>query len=164
MSSKVIAPPGFDVAGKIGAGAFGAVYKVKRRKDAKIFCLKQINCEKMSKSERDAASQEMRILSSLKHRNVLRFYESNMSKDGVLSLIVEYCELGDLNKQINQRGGKLFEEDQVWTYFIQICSGLHCTHSFAWSSLLNLIIVLVHLHFHAKLLYLYRRPPKSHTA
>jgi hypothetical protein len=70
----------------------------------------------------------MKILSSLRHTSVVRFYDS-VAKDGVLSLIIEFCDNGDLHQRILDQRGKLFEEAKIWTFFIQITLGLQYIHS-----------------------------------
>jgi serine/threonine protein kinase len=70
----------------------------------------------------------MKILSTMRHASVVRFYDS-VAKDGVLSLIIEYCDHGDLHQRILDQKGKLFEEAKIWTFFIQITLGLQYIHS-----------------------------------
>ena len=46
---------GFEVIGKLGEGAFGQVYKVKRREDGHLYALKQIKMTHMNSKDKENA-------------------------------------------------------------------------------------------------------------
>ena len=46
---------GFEVIGKLGEGAFGQVYKVKRREDGQLYALKQIKMTHMNSKDKENA-------------------------------------------------------------------------------------------------------------
>ena len=68
---------------KIGDGAYSQVYKVQRKKELAIYkesapyyALKQVKIEKLSKRERENALNEVRILASINHPNVIEYKEA----------------------------------------------------------------------------------------
>ena len=61
----------FDVMERIGKGSFAKVYKVRRKVDNQIYALKKVNLSKMKKKEKENALNEIRILASVKHPNII---------------------------------------------------------------------------------------------
>ena len=41
---------------------------------------------------------------------------------------MEYAERGDLEKRMAARKGRLFKEEEIWFFFIQILKGLAMLH------------------------------------
>ena len=54
-----------------GDGAYSNVFRVKRLEDNKEYALKKVKMEHLSEKERDNAINEVRILASIKHPNVI---------------------------------------------------------------------------------------------
>ena len=61
---------------KIGDGAYSQVYKVKRKLDSKIYALKQVNLPKFNKKDIENAINEVRILASIDHPNVIKYKDA----------------------------------------------------------------------------------------
>lgn len=61
----------FEQLEKIGKGSFAKVYKVRRRADGQIYALKKVELGKMKAKERENALNEIRILSSVRHPNII---------------------------------------------------------------------------------------------
>ena len=61
---------------QIGVGAFGKVFKVKDRRTKEILVLKEVNLAMMGPRNKDEAVNEVRILMSINHRNILSFKEA----------------------------------------------------------------------------------------
>lgn len=61
----------FEVICKLGDGAYSSVFKVKRHEDGQIYALKKVKLGKMSYKDKENAINEVRILSSIKHVNVV---------------------------------------------------------------------------------------------
>ena len=66
----------FEIIKKIGDGAYSNVYKVKRLYDGEFYALKKVRLEKLSSKERENAINEVRILASIKHPNVIQYKEA----------------------------------------------------------------------------------------
>ena len=60
----------------IGDGAYSQVYKVKRFEDGEVYALKKVKLSHLSEKERDNAVNEVRILASIKHKNVISYKEA----------------------------------------------------------------------------------------
>lgn len=60
----------------LGKGSYGTVYRVKRLSDGGIYALKEADVKKMSQVERMDAVNEIRLLASVKHPNVIKYNEA----------------------------------------------------------------------------------------
>jgi len=116
----------------LGRGAFGTVCSVIRKKDGKIYAMKQINIANSSESEIEAALNEIRLLSSLNHINVIRYKEAFYDKpSNTLNIVMEYANGGDLAKRIefNKKHYSLFNENFIWELIYQLLYGVVYLHS-----------------------------------
>lgn len=52
------------------------MYKVKRIADGHIYALKKVRLNNLSDKEKDNAINEVRILASIKHKNVISYKEA----------------------------------------------------------------------------------------
>ena len=128
MSNKNI--HGYEIKQQIGTGSYGVVYKV--QKNNKVYVLKQIPINPNSTiSQIDSVKNEAKILSSLKSKYVVEYYDS-FEENNCLNIIMEYCEGGDLGTYISNYQkmniNTSLNEDFIWKVFIQICFGLYDIH------------------------------------
>ena len=116
---------------KLGEGAFGIVYKVKKKvdKDYKYFVLKQIPLLGQSEERKKYIKSEAEILSTIKSKYVVKYYES-FEEENNLNIIMEYCEKGDLDVfiQKKRKEGKSLSEKEILELFIKITIGLGEIH------------------------------------
>jgi NIMA (never in mitosis gene a)-related kinase 1/4/5 len=70
----------FQILSKIGEGAYSAVYKVKRITDNKDYALKKVNLQNLNDKEKDNAINEIRILASIHHQNIISYKEAFFDK------------------------------------------------------------------------------------
>ncbi|XP_044167159.1 serine/threonine-protein kinase Nek1-like [Acropora millepora] len=112
---------------KIGEGSFGKALLVKKKADGKQYVIKEIGISKMSPKERQESRREVKVLSQLKHPNIVSYQES-FEENGNLYIVMDYCEAGDLYMRINSQRGIQMQEEQVLDYFVQICLGLKHVH------------------------------------
>lgn len=150
-STPTVAPSGggpivstlgdFELLSELGKGAFGTVYKVRRKGrhtrtrrdgwrwthalvdgvasdvgrslslslspvDDSIYVLKQIPLAHLSVREQQACITEVRLLAAIDSQYVVRYYDSFIStsgEEGVLNIVQEYCEEGDLQQLLKVR-------------------------------------------------------------
>jgi NIMA (never in mitosis gene a)-related kinase len=55
----------------LGDGAYSNVYRVRRYEDNQKYALKKVKLDHLSEKERENAINEVRILASVKHPNVI---------------------------------------------------------------------------------------------
>ena len=111
----------------LGKGAFGKVNLGMHKLTRKMVAIKSINKECLTdETSRDKVMQEFSILKLLKHKSVIRLYETFESKKHIL-FIVELCAGGDLLKYVRKR--RRLKESTAKTIFKQIIDGLEYCHS-----------------------------------
>jgi len=77
----------------------GAAWLVKHLADGKMYVAKKIILDGMSTKEQEGCMQEVNLLRNLNHPNIVAYRDSFFDK-GLLIIIMEYCEVGDLSFQI----------------------------------------------------------------
>ena len=60
----------------IGEGAYSSVYHVKRISDGDFYALKKVRMLKLSDKEKENALNEVRILASIRHPNIVAYKEA----------------------------------------------------------------------------------------
>ena len=124
---------GFNILSKIGEGSYSTVLKVQRIEDGNIYALKRVKFYKLSEKEKENALNEIRILASVKNKNVISYKEAFFDeKDSSLGIVMEYADKGDLFQLITERKKtkNYFIEQEVWKIFIQLLNGLKALHDF----------------------------------
>lgn len=66
----------FIILKTIGKGAFSIVYKVRRIENNKYYALKNVPLKDLKEKEIQNALNEVRILASIKHPNIIGFKEA----------------------------------------------------------------------------------------
>ena len=121
----------FKIEKVLGRGSFGSVYLVTRKEDNKIYALKTVILEKLSKKEQENSVNEVRILASISHPNVIGYKEAFWNdKESSLNIVMEYADDGDLQTKIQKmkKEGGMFNENLIWSYSIQMIEGLKALH------------------------------------
>eukprot|EP00617_Octactis_speculum_P021641 CAMPEP_0185756386 /NCGR_PEP_ID=MMETSP1174-20130828/14817_1 /TAXON_ID=35687 /ORGANISM="Dictyocha speculum, Strain CCMP1381" /LENGTH=472 /DNA_ID=CAMNT_0028435329 /DNA_START=15 /DNA_END=1433 /DNA_ORIENTATION=- len=121
----------FKVLGPLGKGGFASVFKVERISDNKIYAMKRVNIGKMSNREVQDAVNEIRVLASIRHPNIVAFLQAFLNdKDKELCIIMEHCACGDLTAKIERykKRKQQIDERVVWAYMIQMADALKCFH------------------------------------
>lgn len=119
---------GFTELKKIGEGAFGKAVLVKNKEGLQMVC-KMVDISKASPKEQREALAEGQLLSTLKHPYIVRYRES-FSDSGWFCLLMDYCEGGDLSKQIDdaRRKRQNIPEGQILCWFTQAMLALKYIH------------------------------------
>ena len=111
----------------IGKGSYGEVYLVRSQIDSRQYVLKRIKLHSLSEKEKRTAAQEARLLSELTHPNIVS-YKDSFHFNGLLHIVMCYCEGGDLNKYLKSRNSCHLSESQIIHWFVQIALALQYLH------------------------------------
>jgi len=106
---------------KLGEGSFSEVYKVQKKSDKTEYAMKKVKMGKLSSKEKENALNEVRILASINHPNVIGFKEGFFEEStGHLCIIMEHADAGDMLGKINmhKKNNTNFTEKQLWHFFI----------------------------------------------
>ena len=121
----------FEIIKQIGSGAFSTVSLVKNKKDNKLYALKRVELSKMMSNEKDNSLNEIRLLASVNHKNIIAYKESFYEEStNTLNLVLEYADGGDLQSKITSHKNikKYFNEKTIWSIFIQMVYGIKELH------------------------------------
>ena len=120
----------FSIKHLLGKGSYGSVYKVQRKSDKLEYAMKEVNIKQLNHREREEAVNEIRLLASVQHPNIIRYCEAFLERDS-LYIVTDFASKGDLHKRIKKQKTKKrpFSEDVIWRYFAQICSGVQALHA-----------------------------------
>lgn len=91
--------------------------------------MKEVAIKAMSQREREDAVNEVRILASVQHQMVIRYYDAFIENDK-LFIVTELARGGDIGAKVKRHSARneLMNEDMIWGFFIQICQGLKSLH------------------------------------
>ena len=121
----------FEILSKIGEGAYSEVHKVRRKSDGAIYALKKVKFGSLTPKEKENSVNEIRILASITHPNVIPFKEAFIDESSNhLCLITEFADGGDLLQKISlvKKRRTHFPEIEIWNIFVQTLKGLKAIH------------------------------------
>ena len=97
----------FELWEELGEGSFGKVFKVKHKKNKKIYAIKQIKKQVISRNKLiEHAKGEIRIMYSLNHPNIIKLY-NHFEDETSIYLVLEYASKGHLLQELQrQKAGK----------------------------------------------------------
>jgi len=107
------------------------VQLVRSKKTGKLLVWKKVHYGQMKEREKQQLTQEVNILASLKHENIVRYYDLIIDKKTTtLYILMEYCAGGDLSKVIKQTKEEQSSlgEDFIWRMLLQIVLALYECH------------------------------------
>ncbi|CAF3785045.1 unnamed protein product [Adineta steineri] len=126
---------------QIGKGSYGEVwsvlplrYSLSTKSKAKEYVLKRLDLRQQSndttQNDIEGAEREAKLLSTLKHPNIVAYIESFRSNDGFLNIVMAYCEGGDLYTKLKERKASQqpLTENQIIEWFVQICMAIQYMH------------------------------------
>jgi NIMA (never in mitosis gene a)-related kinase len=121
----------FEILSEIGEGAYSKVFKVKRKSDQEIYALKKVTLKKLNTKEKNNALNEVRILASIAHPNVISYKEAFFDDNSEsLCIIMEYADGGDLYQRILEYKKKqvYMSENFLWHLLIKLTRALKALH------------------------------------
>jgi NIMA (never in mitosis gene a)-related kinase len=122
----------FEILKEFGKGAFSSVCLVKRKLDSNIYAMKRVKMTKLNSKEKDNALNEIRILASISHPNIIEYKEAFFDDDSqTLNLVMDYADEGDMEMSIKKhiKDKTSFKEPDVWRYLVQMTLALDALHS-----------------------------------
>ena len=121
----------FTIIKKLGKGSFAEVYLVQRKIDKQLYALKRVDYSSMSFSDREHALNEIRLLASFSHPNIISYKECFYTQSSnSLDMIMEYASNGDLSSLIKYHriNNVPILESTIWKILIQVLFGLNALH------------------------------------
>ena len=128
-SENKVLPGDFEKVKFLGKGTYGSVWLVRRRSTGRTYALKEVDMKNKKQVEREESVNEIRILASVRHPNIIR-YRDSFIEGTTLYIIIDYADGGDLAAAISahrERGARM-PEDYIWAVFIQIALGVEYLH------------------------------------
>ncbi len=117
----------FEIIKNAGKGSYATVYKVRRKEDNEIYAMKCIDIRKMDTASLQNTLNEIRILCSIDHPNIVSYKEAFVDKASKeLCIVMEFVGGGDLSTKITEcyKRKLLINENTIWKYFCQVLLGL----------------------------------------
>ncbi|XP_058513162.1 serine/threonine-protein kinase Nek10 isoform X1 [Ochotona princeps] len=122
----------------LGSGAFGCVYKVRKRSGQNLLAMKEVNLHNpaFGKDKKDRDSSVKNIVSELTiikeqlyHPNVVRYYKTFLENDRlyIVMELIEGVPLGEHFSSLKEKQHH-FTEERLWKIFIQLCLALRYLH------------------------------------
>jgi len=115
----------------LGEGAYSTVFKVLRLSCQNIFSLKKVKLPSLSEKEKQNSLNEVRLLASVAHENVIAYKEAFLDEaSGCLCIVTEFADGGDLYQKItqHQKLRTFFRESDVWHCLFGMVHGLKALH------------------------------------
>lgn len=122
----------FEVLGKVGEGAYSTVYRVRRLSDGQIYAMKQVNFFGMDFKGKHNTLNEIRILASITHANIVSYKESFFDEQSrVLCIVMELASKGDLLSLVRscRASRSHVPEQRIWDVLKQALLGLRVLHA-----------------------------------
>jgi serine/threonine protein kinase len=111
----------------LGKGGFGTVKLYKNRITKKLVAIKLIQIKSLIKSDSVTRTfKELQLLKDLKHSNIIKFFDV-FSSEGNFCFVMEFCEGGEIKKQVQENNG--LNDDEAARIGLQIAEAVRFCHS-----------------------------------
>ena len=115
----------------LGEGSFGKVHLTKKEGDSKKYATKELDRGEIDSSEaKKYLINEIRILQSLNHPNIVKFVDIKKTKKHYY-IMMEFCNGGELSKNLEKymiKNGTAFPEELVQHFMRQIIDAFKYIH------------------------------------
>ncbi|XP_060529297.1 serine/threonine-protein kinase Nek8-like [Cylas formicarius] len=116
----------YNIVEQLDRGSFGTIHMCLKRHNRQKMVMKRIYAD-LKGEELKSAQNEVAILKSLNHPNIIQYYDSYV-QNGTFHIIMEYASHGSLQQLIEKNRPKYFNPQVVMNFFCQILMGLHHVH------------------------------------
>jgi NIMA (never in mitosis gene a)-related kinase len=110
----------------LGEGSYGKAILSRRKSDRRQVVVKEIRFASLGARERSDAVQEAKILSSLDHNFIIKYFDSFQER-GNFCIVMEDADGGDLASLIEGRSAPM-PESEVLKIFVEICLAIKYIH------------------------------------
>ena len=123
----------FEILRKVYEVSFVIVYKVRSKRNNKVYAMKQLNIKNIRQDNEKAYQltiNETSFLEGLNHPHIIKYYKNFIEGD-FLYIIIEFIDNGNMNEFIesHQILNKHIQEEQLWNIFLQCMDALTYVHS-----------------------------------
>lgn len=122
---------GYQSLEHVGKGQYASAALVQDMATGTKYVAKCISLAALNDHDQDLANQEVILLQSLSNPYIVAYRDSFLIEgSNTLVIVMEYCSGGDLRKLIKEKAksGAHFPEDQIMTWFVQLCLALQVCH------------------------------------
>lgn len=123
---------GYERLQHVGKGQYASAALVKETTTGETYVAKCISLAALNDHDQELANQEVSLLQTLGHPYIVAYHDSFLIEgSNTLVIVMEYCNGGDLRKVIKDKAKaeEHFPEDQIMTWFVQLCMSLQYCHS-----------------------------------
>ena len=117
----------YYINGVIGTGAFGKIYRNKKKKNKNEYILKEltkINNESLNETDKKEYENEINFLKNIKGKNIVNMIDYYQDDKDIFYYIIFEKMDGDLKKLVEEKYKKGMESSLIRKIFSQINSGL----------------------------------------
>lgn len=119
-----------EVLRTIGKGTHGTVVLARRKLDGAVVAVKRVRTAQITENGRKQADNEVILLKSLYHVNIVRFYDHFLADDE-LNIVMEYSDGGNLRQLVKMRAREKmgpFPEAVIMSWFAQLVLAVAYIH------------------------------------
>ena len=119
----------FEILRMLGRGGFGCVFKVKSKKNNKLYALKMLNIK--NELEQKKNKREVILLKYFNHENICKCYSAFTTRDEIPCMVMEQYNNQDLYEYVNAhiKMNEYVKEKNAFHIFFQVLEGISYLHN-----------------------------------